>query len=150
MSSDETPLTAEALRHAVLERAKRWQVGYSEDDVHRWLDRAADSLQTLSDQLAVARTEIDRIRRWRLDHGAPGESPAAGIQLHVRAQQQAEQLIADARAEAEEILRAARAAPGPVEADGPPGNVAGKLRELTEAIHDQTTLLRRLADRTAR
>lgn len=105
-----TPLTVRDVQEVVFDRASFFSSGYDEDQVDKFLDRVADTIEMLAVRLAEKQNEIDRLKHWREQTGPTGISEA---ELQVRA----DRMMDEARRRAEELIRIADASARQLEAD---------------------------------
>ncbi|HEY0449233.1 DivIVA domain-containing protein [Actinophytocola sp.] len=90
------------VQEVVFDRAGLFSSGYDEDQVDKFLDRVADTVEGLVVRLAEKQNEIDRLKHWREQTGPTGISEA---ELQVRA----DRILDEARRRAEELVRIANA-----------------------------------------
>lgn len=118
-------LTVREVGEVMFDQARMTRRGYDEDQVDAFLDRVTETLTGMNAELAATRREIDRLRHWHQDRGA---SPAA-LATMSRAENHAEQVIAEAEAKAREILDEANTESAAVRADA-----ARQAEEILTAI----------------
>jgi DivIVA domain-containing protein len=109
------PLTPERLRTVEFGRAPFGRRGYHEDEVRRFLDRAAEDVANSDAEKANLRAEIDRLRNYfrragvDVDDRSARPAPSANaIAVMSRAQQAADAQIAQAETYARQLVAEAR------------------------------------------
>lgn len=105
------PLTAAMLRSARFDQARH---GYDRDQVHALLGRAADRLESTDGECRSLREELDRLRAdGRRSDGDIGddarmEISVRAVELLSRAQQSADNAVAEAESYARDLVATAR------------------------------------------
>jgi cell division initiation protein len=115
-------LTPDTIRRARFERTGLGRRGYVEEDVERFLVRVADVVDWSNREKGELRAEIDRLRNYFRQHGidarasgsprpaaaAPDAPSVQAVNALSRAQQAADQHIAQAEAYARDLVGTAR------------------------------------------
>lgn len=115
-------LTPDAIRRARFERTGLGRRGYVEEDVERFMVRVADVVDGSNREKAELRAEIDRLRNYFRENGiqlgasgsarsstGPSDAPSVqAVNALSRAQQAADQHIAQAEAYARDLVGTAR------------------------------------------